>query len=135
MEIRRFSSDLKTKVPGGHPGLYAVPIQTTPELLPPADKMAAYIERVNGMPLVLDTNSFIVAMYFEAHASIDEHSNDHNCVFLCIGGKGKIRIGGPAGETREIQAGDAVHWPANVDHTVWTEGEELQALVVEIFNK
>src|SRR5579883_1789950 len=27
MQIRRFSPDLKTKVPGGHPGLYAVPIQ------------------------------------------------------------------------------------------------------------
>jgi hypothetical protein len=27
MQVRRFSPDLKTKVPGGHFGLYGVPIQ------------------------------------------------------------------------------------------------------------
>ena len=52
-------------------------------------------------------------------------------LFLVTGGKGFVRIGGSAGETRMVSAGDAVLWPAGVDHAVWTEDEPLQAIVID----
>jgi hypothetical protein len=40
MQIRRFSADLKSKMPGGHAGIYAVPIQMDAARLPtnPAER-------------------------------------------------------------------------------------------------
>jgi quercetin dioxygenase-like cupin family protein len=73
----------------------------------------------------------VVVMYLEPHASMEEHSAEVPILFLVIGGQGFIRIGGPIGETRIISAGDAVLWPARVDHTVWTEDDELQAIVID----
>jgi uncharacterized protein YjlB len=43
-----------------------------------------------------------------------------------------VRIGGPAGETQAIEAGDAILWPAGIDHTVWTEASPLQAIVINM---
>jgi quercetin dioxygenase-like cupin family protein len=129
MQIRRFSADLKTKVPGGHPGLYAVPIQQDSRQVP-IEKLKVYAQRVNGLPLLLDVPVMIVAMYFEPHAILEEHSTDTPLVFLVIGGQGTVRIGGPQGETRHVNVGDAVLWPANIDHMVWTSEEPLQAIAI-----
>jgi quercetin dioxygenase-like cupin family protein len=73
----------------------------------------------------------VVAMYFEPHASIDEHSAEVPILFLVIGRKGFVRIGGPNGEVQPISTGDAVLWPAKLKHTVWTEDEDLQAIVID----
>ncbi len=129
MQIRRFSTDLKTKVPGGHPGLYAVPIQLDSQQIPEKE-LEAYAQRVNGLPLLLDVPVTIVAMYFEPHATLEEHSADTPVVFLVLEGRGTVRIGRPQGETRHVSAGDAVLWPANIDHMVWTSEEPLRAIVV-----
>jgi quercetin dioxygenase-like cupin family protein len=130
MQIRRFSADLKTKIPGRHPGMYSVPIQ-----LDSAHLFTQNIEEIsrhlNGLPILLDRPTIVVAMYFEPHASIDEHSSDVPILFLVIGGKGFVRIGGPNGEVRSISTGDAVLWPAKIEHTVWTEDEELHAIVID----
>ncbi len=133
MEIRCFSADLKTKLPGGHPGLYAVPIQLDRSQLPIAllANPQALAERANGLPLLLSTPVTIVAMYFDPHASMDEHSADHPIFFLVTAGQGHVRIGGPNGETRAVSAGDGVLWPAHLDHTAWTDGETMQAIVIE----
>ncbi|GHO73300.1 hypothetical protein KSD_10710 [Ktedonobacter sp. SOSP1-85] len=132
MQIRRFSSELKIKIPGNHPGLYGVPIQLQRGQVPP-EKLEALARRVNGMPLLLDAELQVEAMYFDPHAHIEEHSADHPILFLVIHGQGTVRIGGSTGETREIQAGDAVLWPAHADHTVWTGDEELHAIVINAF--
>src|SRR5947207_931143 len=101
MQIRRFSADLKTKIPGRHPGVYGVPIQ-----FDRADLATQNIEEIsrhlNGLPILLDRPMIVVAMYFEPHASIDEHSADVPILFLVISGKGFVRIGGPNGEVRPI---------------------------------
>ncbi len=133
MQIRRFSPDLKTKVPGGqagHPGLYGVPIHLDGAHLPTQD-LDALAERLNGLPIILDRALLVTALYFEAHAQMDEHSAEQPILFLVIGGRGVVRIGGPEGEARMVTAGDAVLFPAGVDHGVWTEGEALQAIVIE----
>ena len=132
MQIRRFSPDLKSKIPGNHPGLYGVPIQMRCGQIPP-EKEEAFARRVNGMPLLLNADLQVEAMYFDPHASMEEHSADHPILFLVVGGQGTVRIGGPIGETREVQAGDAVLWPAHADHMVWTGDEELHAIVINAF--
>jgi len=121
---------LKTKIPGGHPGVYAVPVQMDRQKVP-ADKLDLLAQRTNGLPLLLDVPLNVVAMYLEPGAMIDEHSADHPILFLVTGGKGTVRIGGPRGETRLVSAGDAVLWPAHIDHTVWTADETLQAIVID----
>lgn len=131
MQIRRFSADIKTKISGNHPGLYGVPIQMNRSLIPP-DRLEAFAQRVHGMPILLDVDTQVEAMYFDSHASIEEHSADHHVLFLVISGQGTARIGGPTGETRMIEAGDAVLWPAHVDHTVWTDNEQLYAIVMNL---
>lgn len=130
IQICRFSADLKSKVPGGHPGIYAVPIQFDSSSIPLA-RMNEFAQRVNGLPLLLDRPLAVLAMYLEPHAAMDEHSADVPILFLVTGGTGFVRIGGAEGETRTISAGDAVLWPSQLDHMVWTEDETLQAIVIE----
>lgn len=130
MQIRRFTPDLKTKIPGGHPGLYGVPIQFDR----PADFSDAAKEElarnVNGLPILLNRPMSVVAMYLEAHGQMDEHSATEPILFLVIAGSGFVRIGGVNGETAPIAAGDAVLWPAGPEHKVWTEDDELHAILI-----
>lgn len=130
MQIRRFSPDLKTKVPGGHPGLYAVPIQLDPALLNTQDS-EILAQRFNGLPILLNRPMLVVAMYLEPHGSMDEHAAEVPILFLVTGGKGFVRVGGPDGETSPVSAGDAVLWPTGLEHTVWTEDEPLAAIVID----
>ena len=130
MQVRRFSPDLRTKVPGGHPGLYGVPIQLDRGNLPTED-LDDLARRVNGLPVLLDRPMHVVAMYFEPQAALDEHSAPVPVLFIVTGGSGFVRVGGPSGETRRVTAGDAVLWPAGLAHAVWTDGESLAAIVVD----
>ncbi|GHO49395.1 cupin domain-containing protein [Ktedonospora formicarum] len=129
--IRRFSPDLKTKVPRGHPGVFAVPIQFDKASFAhmSTDLIA---ERFNGQPIMIDSPTSVVAMYIEPHGSIDEHHNSNFTLFIVLKGAGYVRLGGQKGEERAISAGDAVLWPSNIDHTVWTEEEALEAIVIEV---
>ncbi|HEX8034759.1 MAG TPA: cupin domain-containing protein [Ktedonobacterales bacterium] len=133
MYVRRFSPDIKAKIPGGHPGLYGAFILFNQADIPtdPA-AVASFAERMHGMPLTLDAPVRVEAMYFEPHARLDEHSAPFPILFIVTGGRGMLRIGGPSGETREIQPGDAVIWPERQDHMVWTEDDPLEAIVIQI---
>jgi quercetin dioxygenase-like cupin family protein len=130
MQMRRFSADLKTRIPGGHRELYGVPIQLDAAQLPTTDE-EALARRFNGRPIVLNRPTLVVAIYLEAGAAMQEHSADVPVLCLVLRGRGHVRIGGPAGETSVVRAGDAVLWPAHLDHTIWTEeGESLDAILV-----
>ncbi|HEX9412449.1 MAG TPA: cupin domain-containing protein [Ktedonobacterales bacterium] len=130
MQIRRFSSDLTSKVPGGHPGLYAVPIQVDSGY-PANQDREALAARVNGLPLLLNRPTLVVAFYLEPHGAVDEHSADQPILVLVTAGRGFVRVGGPTGETRAVSSGDAVLWPAGVDHAMWTEDDPLEAIVID----
>lgn len=129
MLIRRFSAELKTRLPGGHPGVYGVPIQMNGARVPP-DQREALARRVNGLPILLNVPMQVEAMYLDPHASIDEHRAPNHILFMVIAGSGFVRLGGPNGETQPVRAGDAILWPAGLDHTVWTEDKAMQAIVV-----
>ena len=130
MQVRRFSSDMKTKIPGNHQSLYAVPIHFDVTIVP-EERREELAQRINGLPILLDRPLSVVAMYVEPHGAMEEHRASVPILFLVIRGNGFVRIGGPSGETREVVAGDAVLWPVGLDHTVWTEDEELEAIVIE----
>lgn len=130
MEVRCFTPDLKTEIPGDHRGLWGVPIQFDRANLLTQD-LDELARRLNGLPILLDRPTIVVAMYFDPHGAMAEHSAAAPIPFLVTGGRGFVHIGGPHGETREVTAGDAVLWPAGIDHTVWTEDEPLSAIVVD----
>jgi quercetin dioxygenase-like cupin family protein len=129
MEVRRFSPELKTPIPGDHTGLWGVPIQFDRANLFTQD-LDELARRLNGLPILLDRPMIVVAMYFDPQGAMEEHSAAEPVLFLVTEGRGFVRVGGPTGETREVTAGDAVLWPAGIDHTVWTEEEPLAAIVV-----
>ena len=62
---------------------------------------------------------------------MDEHSADQPILVLVTAGRGFVRVGGPTGETRAVSSGDAVLWPAGVDHAMWTEDDPLEAIVID----
>ena len=130
MQVRRFSTDLKTEIPGDHKGLYAVPIQFD-AMSVPTERREALAQRTNGLPILLNRPMSVVAMYVEPHGAMDEHSADVPILFVVIRGRGFVRVGGANGETREVTAGDAVLWPVGLDHMVWTEDEPLDAIVID----
>jgi hypothetical protein len=97
MQVRRFTADLKTKIPGGHPGLYGVPIQLDRAQLD-TQNMEELTQRFNGLPILLNRPLLVVAMYLEPHGSMDEHAAAEPILFLIMHGKGCVRIGGPTSE-------------------------------------
>jgi len=135
VQVKRFSPDLKVKIPGGHPGLYGMLIAMNREIMEATHPdLEAFAQRVHGLPFALNSRVMIEAMYFGPHARLDEHSAPHDILFLVIAGSGSLRLGGPSGETRAVTAGDAVIWPAGVDHMVWTDGESLSAIVINLLD-
>jgi quercetin dioxygenase-like cupin family protein len=133
MQVRRFSADTKIKIPGGHPGLYGMLIAMNRRVMEahhPDRK--AFAAQVNGLPFELEAPVQIEAMYFDPQAHMEEHSAPHPIVLLVMEGSGFVRLGGPDGETRAVTGGDAVMWPAELDHTAWTDGEPLSAIVINL---
>ncbi len=132
MQIRRFSSEMKTLMPSPHVGMSAAPILFGREQVAGMsdEQMAA---RFNGLPILIDhSDAAVVALYFEPHARMFEHNNPRNTLFVVLRGQGFVRIGGPQGETRPLHAGDAVLWPLDIDHMVWTEDDALEGLAIEL---
>lgn len=119
------------KLPGGHPGVFGVPIMMDDRAVP-AEAREWLVARVGGLPLMVDAEAQVEAMYFDAHAHIDEHAADHPIVFMVMAGRGSVRIGGAEGEVRQLEAGEAVVWPAHQNHTVWTDEEPLEAVVINV---
>ena len=130
MDVRRFSADLKTKIPGDHVGLYGVPIQFDRTHLP-TPNLEELAVLLNGLPILLNRPMIVVAFYMGPHGSTVEHTSEAPILLLVTAGSGFVRIGGPEGETRPLKAGDAVLWPAHLDHTVWTEDEPLEAILID----
>ena len=131
MHVQRFTSERKASLPAPNVGIAAVPLLFGREQV--ATLSAAQMTaRFNGVPILIDGSAAVVMLYFEPHAQMDEHSNPRNTLFVALRGQGHMRIGGLAGETQAVQAGEAVLWPPNVDHLVWTDEEPLDALVIEL---
>jgi hypothetical protein len=108
MHVRRFSADLKTKIPGGQVGLYGVPIQFDRTNLPTSN-LEELAQLVNGLPILLNRPMIVVAIYLEPHGSIYEHSSEVPILLLVTAGSGFVQTCRGAGCTRAVrQAGQSL---------------------------
>jgi quercetin dioxygenase-like cupin family protein len=104
MEIRRFGSGHRRSE--GPPGTIGVEAQT----------------------LHADSSGVIAELALAAHAAVAPHSNPNLTYLIVIEGGGWVQVGG---ERARVSAGEAVVWPPDVPHAVWTELSPMRAIVVE----
>jgi mannose-6-phosphate isomerase-like protein (cupin superfamily) len=69
-----------------------------------------------------------VELALRPNSSVAPHSNANLTYLLVIEGGGIVQVGD---EKARVAAGEAVVWPPDVDHAVWTELTPLRAIVVE----
>ena len=70
----------------------------------------------------------IASLRFSPNATIDEHSASFDIDVICVAGEGFVSVGN---ESARFRSGDRVVWPAGVNHRLWTEGTEMETLMVE----
>lgn len=70
----------------------------------------------------------IANLRFGANATIDEHSAPFEIDVICLAGEGFVSVGN---DSSIFRAGDRVVWAAGVNHRLWTDGSEMETLMVE----
>lgn len=83
---------------------------------------------VAGRVMLKRAGIVIANLKFSTHATIDEHSAPIDIDVICIAGEGFVSVGD---ESSVFRAGDRVVWPAGVNHRLWTDGTEMETLMVE----
>jgi len=83
---------------------------------------------VAGQVIHADARGSVAELALGTHAVISPHTNPNTAYFVVVSGGGFVQVGE---ERIRVGAGEAVVWPADVPHGVYTEGTELRALVVE----
>jgi quercetin dioxygenase-like cupin family protein len=83
---------------------------------------------VEGAPIHADSRGVIAELALRPNASIAPHTNPNLTYFVVIEGGGFVQVGE---ERARVAAGEAVVWPPNVVHGVWTELTPMRAIVVE----
>ena len=79
-------------------------------------------------PIHGDRRGILAELSLRPHASVPLHSNSNLTYLVVIEGGGFVQVGD---EKARVATGEAVVWPPNVDHAVWTELTPLRAIVVE----
>jgi quercetin dioxygenase-like cupin family protein len=83
---------------------------------------------VSGQVIHSDARGVVSELAFARRAVIERHSNPNTSWFVVIEGGGYVQVGE---EQARVAAGEAVLWPAGVDHAAWTEHVEMRAFVIE----
>lgn len=83
---------------------------------------------VTGRVLLKRAGVAIANLRFASNASIDEHSAPIEIDVICISGAGFVSVGN---DVFPLRAGERVVWPAGVNHRLWTEGAEMETVMVE----
>ena len=84
--------------------------------------------RVEALAIHSDARGVIAELALDRRARIALHSNPNTTWFCVIEGGGFVQVGD---EQRLVAAGEAVLWPANVNHAAWTLQTQMRAIVVE----
>jgi quercetin dioxygenase-like cupin family protein len=85
--------------------------------------------RVEAQVIHSDARGTVAELAFDRRARIALHSNPNTTWFCVIEGGGYVQVGD---ERRLVAAGEAVLWPADVDHAAWTLQTQMRAIVVEL---
>src|SRR5512143_3426738 len=83
---------------------------------------------VEGVVIHSDARATISELAFAKGGSIPIHENVNSAWFIVIEGGGYVLVGE---EERRVAAGEAVLWPAGVQHGAWTVHGPMRAFVVE----
>ncbi len=105
MEIRRFGPG--NRRPDGPPGT----------------------QGITGQVIWNDERANISELAFSRRAFMAPHTNPNTTLFIVVAGGGWVQVGD---ERVRINHGEAVVWPAGVDHGAYTDGVEMRAIVVEL---
>lgn len=83
---------------------------------------------MEATPVHVDDRGVVAELALKRNAAIAPHSNPNLTYFVIIEGGGFVQVGD---ERARVAAGEAVVWPPNVVHAVWTELTPMRAIVVE----
>jgi quercetin dioxygenase-like cupin family protein len=75
-----------------------------------------------------DARGLVAELAFARRAAMDLHSSPNSAWLVIVEGGGWVQV---ADERARVAAGEAVLWPAGVEHAAWTELSEMRAFVVE----
>lgn len=75
-----------------------------------------------------DARGRVAELAFARRATMDMHSSPNSAWLVIVEGGGWVQVGD---ERARVAAGEAVLWPADVEHAAWTELSEMRAFVVE----
>ena len=85
-------------------------------------------EGVEGQVIHSDARGVVAELAVRKGGRIEPHDNPNTTWFIVIEGGGYVQVGD---ERRRVAAGEAVLWPAGIDHGAWTEHGPMRAFVVE----
>lgn len=83
---------------------------------------------LTGQVLHSDARGVVTELAFARGARIQAHSNPNTTYLVVIEGGGWVSVGE---ERQRVAAGEAIVWPANVDHAAWTDQSQMRAFVIE----
>ena len=75
-----------------------------------------------------DARGLVAELAFARRAAMDVHSSPNSAWLVIVEGGGWVQV---ADERARVAAGEAVLWPAGIEHAAWTELSEMRAFVVE----
>lgn len=130
-DVRRFGPEVKSPIPNPDAvNVTGVMIQIPSHIADQHDAQKV-AQKFRGKPIIVDHPTVVETMYFDAHSEIAEHDASFPILFMVIHGTGYVRIGGAHNEPLAVKPGDALLWPENEPHKAWTDGEPMQAIVVQ----
>jgi len=89
---------------------------------------APWTEGVTGRVIHSDGRGVVTELAFARGSRMAPHSNPNTTYLVVIEGGGWTAVGD---ERIRVAAGEAVTWPADVDHAAWTDLAEMRAIVIE----
>jgi len=75
-----------------------------------------------------DARGVVAELAFARRATLDPHSSPNSAWLVIVEGGGWVQV---ENERARVAAGEAVLWPAGVEHAAWTELSEMRAFLVE----
>ena len=75
-----------------------------------------------------DARGRVAELAFARRATMDTHSSPNSAWLVIVEGGGWVQVGE---ERARVAAGEAVLWPADIEHAAWTELSEMRAFVIE----
>ncbi len=75
-----------------------------------------------------DARGLVAELAFARRATMELHRSANSAWLVVVEGGGWVQV---ADEKARVAAGEAVFWPADVEHAAWTELSEMRAFVVE----